>query len=469
MATPILVLLFCLPLLRPLRHPGQASGDEQLRLATISALVQHSADSGPLANRLAINSSLFIPSPNVMAVRGRLYSDQPPMLAFLLSGPAWVLNWMGFRLQDNSVLVPYLLTLLGVTLPVAGAAGLVYRMGRIFELPRQWRTALAAAVVFGTGLISYAVVLNAHVPAAVLVLAAAGCMVHLVASETPSRGGRWLVLAGFCAALAATIDLSASVFLLLFLVVIPVMRLPTALRVGGVLLYLIGVIPPILLHASLTVPLTGNILPGAMHPELAIHRRLRIDEPAVDASPDEPGLYAASDLADDPDANPPPPTFWQKVERGISSFAWTLLGDHGLLVHFPVVVLGIAGMFAVMHRHWPLTTKVLAADAAIAALIGILGFSMIHYGASAAAFGTPWLIVFLPFLFFWSGAWLRRPHRAPAWALAGLLLAFSIVVSLIGATDPMPAGGYSKYTAISALHDLFNSPPPVIRTAMADR
>ena len=33
----------------------------------------------------------------------------------------------------------------------------------------------------------------------------------------------------------------------------------------------------------------------------------------------------------------------------------------------------------------------------------------------------------------------------------------------------MPAGGYSKYTAISALHDLFNSPPPVSRTAMADR
>ncbi len=469
LATPIVVLLFCLPLLRPLRHPGQAGGDEQLRLATISALVEHRADSGLLAERLAIDTRQFIPSSHVIAANGRLFSDQPPMLAFLLSGPALILFWMGYRLQENSVLAPYLLTLLGATLPVAGAAGLVYRMGRIFELRRPWRTALAAAVVFGTGLISYAVVLNPHVPAAVLVLAAAGCLVHIVGSENPSRGGAWIVLAGFCAALAATIDLSASVFLVLLMAVIPAIRLPTALRIGGIILFLLGATPPILLHATLTVPVTGNLLPGEMHPELAIHRRILIDEPAIDAAPDGPDRYQAADLADDPDANPPPPTFWQKIGRGIGSFAWALIGEHGLLVHFPVVILGVAGMFAVMHRHWPLTTKILAADSAIAAMIGLIGFSASRYGPATAAFGNRWLIVFLPLLFFWAGAWLRRPHRAPAWAIAGLLLTFSILVSLIGATDPMPAGGYSRYTAASALRDLVNSPPPVLHTALADR
>jgi hypothetical protein len=469
LVTPIAVLLFCLPLLRPLRHPGQPGNDEQLRLATISALVEHRADSGALADHLAINTSQFIPSSHVIAVNGKLFSDEPPMLAFLLSGPALVLYWMGYRLQENSVLVPYLLTLLGVTLPVAGAAGLVYRMGRIFELRRQWRTALAAAVVFGTGLISYAVVLNAHVPAAVLVLAAAGCLVHIISSENPSRGGAWLVLAGFCASLAATIDLSASIFLLLLIPVIPAIRLPTALRIGGIILFLFGATPPILLHASLTVPLTGDLLPGGLHTELAIHRRMLIDEQAIDAAPDGPDGYQTSDLADDPDANPPPPTFWQKITRELGSFAWALIGEHGLLVHFPVVILGIAGMFAVMHRHWPLTTKILAADSAVAALIAIIVFSLSRYGPATAAFGNRWLIVFLPFLFFWAGAWLRRPHKAPAWAIAAILLTFSTLVSLIGATDPMPAGGYSKYTAISALKDLVNTPPPVVHTALADR
>jgi hypothetical protein len=469
LATPILVLLFCLPLLRPLRHPGRASDDEQLRLATISALVDHAADPGPIYERLAIDTGKFILPGHYIVVDHRVYSDQPPMLAFLLSGPALVLDWMGYHLRGNSVLVPYLLTLLGVTLPVAGAAGLIYRMGRIFELRRQWRTALAAAVVFGTGLISYAVVLNPHVPAAVLVLAAAGCLIHLAASPIPSRGGGWLILAGFCAALAATIDPSAIIFLGLFVIVVAAMRLPAALRVGGVILYLFGATPAILLHATLTVPLTGNLLPGSMHPELTVHRRLLMPEPAIDATPDTSDIDHAVDADDDLDANPPAPTFWQKLERDSFNFVWTFIGEHGLLVHFPVVILGLAGMFAVMHRHWPGTTKILAADSAIAVLVGVVGYCASRYGESTADFGNRWLIVFLPILFFWAGAWLRRPHGTLVWTLAGVLLVFSVLVSLVGATNPMPAGGYSKYTAVSALRDLFKTSPPFEGTALADR
>ena len=469
LVTPIVVLLFCLPLLRPLRHPGRISIDEDLRLATISALVEHHNDTGPIVERMAIDSRVFAPDSHLISVDGRTYADQPPMLAFLLSGPARILDWMGYTLRENSVLVPYLLTLLAATLPVAAAAGLVYRMGRIFELRRQWRTALAAAVVFGTGLISYATVLNPHVPAAVLVLAGAGCLVHLSASDNPSRGGGWLMMAGLCAALAATIDLSAAVFLLLFLAVIPTMRLPAALRIGGIILFLFGATPPILLHASLTVPLTGNLLPGFMHPELAVHRRLMVDEPAVDASPDAIDAYRADDDLDDPDIDAIPPTFWQKIGRGIGAFSWSLIGEHGLLVHFPVIVLGVAGMLAVMHRHWPMTTKVLAADSAIAAVVGIIGFCASRYGPATADFGNRWLIVFTPILFFWAGAWLRRTHTTLAWSIAGILLAFSVAVSLIGATDPMPAGGYSHYTAVSALRNLFVPPQDVTHTTVAER
>jgi hypothetical protein len=469
LATPIAVLLVCLPMLRPLRQPGRASDDEQLRLATIAALVQHAADPGPLAERLAINTRLFILPSHVISVDRRAYSDQPPMLAFLLSGPALILDWMGYPLRENSVLAPYLLTLLGVTLPVAAAAGLIYRMGRIFELRRQWRTALAAAVVFGTGLISYAVVLNPHVPAAVFVLASAACLIHLAASPNPSRGGAWLILAGFYAALAATIDFSAIVFLLLLLVAVPAMRLPTALRIGGIILYIFGATPPILLHATLTIPLTGNLLPGSMHPELAMHRRLVIEEPAIDAGSDLAVVNSPTVADDDMDPSPPSPSVWQKIERGFASFVGTLLGEHGLLVHFPVVILGFAGMFAVMHRHWPPTTKILAADSAIAAIVGVIIFCATRYGSASADFANRWLIVFLPFLLFWAGAWLRRPHSTPAWSLAAILLTFSVLVSLVGATDPMPVGGYSKYTAVSALHDLFKSTPQLQGTALADR
>src|SRR5215475_8373658 len=109
LATPILVLLFCLPMLRPLRSPGQASDDEQLRLATISALVEHCSDSGPLANRLAIDTTRFVLPSHVYAVDHKIYSDQPPMLAFLLSGPAWVLDRIGYPLRESSVFSAYIL------------------------------------------------------------------------------------------------------------------------------------------------------------------------------------------------------------------------------------------------------------------------------------------------------------------------------------------------------------------------
>jgi hypothetical protein len=378
------------------------------------------------------------------------------MMAFLLSGPYRVLQVMGYRMQDDSVLTPYLLTLLGVTLPVAGAAGLVYRMGRIFELRRPWRTALAAVVVFGTGLISYAVVLNAHAPAAVLVLAAAGCLIHLNSSPMPSRGGGWLILAGLCAALAATLDWSAIIFLVLLAIVVPVMRLRPALRVGGVMLYFLGALPPIVLHAVLTVPLTGNLLPGSMHPELALHRRVITDEPepAADAWQENGDLYQPGDITGEGEVVLPPPTVWQRMWQGTRRMVWTLIGEHGVLVHFPVVVLGVAGVFAVMHRHWPLTTKVLAADSAIAAVVGVIGFSLARYGPVTADFGNRWLIVFLPMLCFWIGAWLRRRHYAGAWTMAAVLAAFSVIVSLIGATNPMPRGGYSRYTPAAAVHQL---------------
>jgi hypothetical protein len=206
-----------------------------------------------------------------------------------------------------------------------------------------------------------------------------------------------------------------------------------------------------------------------LHPELAIHHRLFLDDPPIDATPETAIAQPAVEPDDGLDSDPPPPTIWQKTAHGIAALAWTLFGEHGLLVHFPVIILGVAGMFAVMHRHWPVMTKILAASSAIATLIGVVGFCASRYGPATADFANRWLIVFLPFLFFWAGAWLRRPHSRPVWSVAGILLVFSVLVSLIGATNPMPAGGYSKYTAVSALRGFLQPTPQITGTALADR
>lgn len=444
-----------------------AGTDEELRLASIAALVgHHSGSDTTLAGRLAIDKQNFAARTHVIIVRNHFYSDQMPMLALLLAGPYWLLHAMGYRMESYSVLVPYLLTLIAVTLPTGGIAGLIYRMARIFELHRKWRAALAAAVVFGTGLISYSVVLNPHVPAAFLVVASVGCLIHVSASRKPQRGGAWLILSGFCAALAATIDLAAAIFLLPLLLCILTMRVRPLFRAGGIVFYLLGAAPPLLVHAAIMMHITGNLLPGSMHPELTAQYApgYSIAE-GMDPLSEAAAQDSSDNLTDDEETS----GLFQNVWRFTSRILSSLLGEHGLLVHFPVVVVGFAGMFAVMHRHWPASTKVLAGISAIAILGGILVFALSQQLSATAGFGNRWLIVFLPILLFWAGAWLRNKHHAGAWLTVGLLLAFSVAVSLIGATDPMPRSGYDRYTVVGAMHNLFYPISPINPTAMAGR
>ncbi len=72
-------------------------------------------------------------------------------------------------------------------------------------------------------------------------------------------------------------------------------------------------------------------------------------------------------------------------------------------------------------------------------------------------FANRWYVPLMPLVLFWSGAWLRRVHPRPVWVLAGLMLAWSMAVSMLGATNPMPREGYNDYTAGDALVKLFRT------------
>ena len=87
-----------------------------------------------------------------------------------------------------------------------------------------------------------------------------------------------------------------------------------------------------------------------------------------------------------------------------------------------------------------------------------------------AMFAAQWFIVFGPLLLFWAGAWLRRSHSLAMWVAVGVLLTFSIAVSLVGATGPLPRDGFDRYTAAGALGNLLH-PPSATETAttLADR
>ena len=147
-----------------------------------------------------------------------------------------------------------------------------------------------------------------------------------------------------------------------------------------------------------------------------------------------------------------------------------LVGNHGLLSHFPILLMGVVGGSMIMHRHWPSSAKVLASATVAGGLFVIISYS-VHLKDwrqwREAMFADQWFIVFCPLLLFWAGAWLRRSHTALAWSVASVVLAFSIGVSLIGATCPAPREGFDHYTAADALHSMIHPSPSSSLTEVA--
>jgi hypothetical protein len=457
LCAPVVVLLIALPLLRPLRSPGDASENELTRLAAIQAMGEHDAQAindsdffGELRRRQAdreMEEEAHVPSAwssgdavrGTINVEGKYYSDKPPVMAFLLSWPYALMYRLGWDFHRNPAGVEYVLTILGVTLPVAGAAGLIYRMGRMFELKRPYRTGLALCVALGSGLISYATVLNPHAPAAALVLSACSCLFHVTVSRHPARGGAWLMIAGLCAAFAGVIDFSAMVFVVLFAGVILTFRWKWSLRLGGVLLYLIGATPALLLHVALTVPVTGDLRPGFLHSELG-------GTPAR--------ATVASPTAEDLEEGVRPAAWKVALFRALDRTLGALVGSKGLLSHYPVVIVGLMGLGLVLRRHWPGSTKAMA-TVTLAGAVAIVGASIIlRVDWGQAMFGPRWFIVFLPLMLFWSGAWLRKPHHGASWSVAGVLLVFSRGVSILGAAAPFVESKPGQYTVVAAIQKL---------------
>src|SRR5262249_32743797 len=147
------------------------------------------------------------------------------------------------------------------------------------------------------------------------------------------------------------------------------MRWSLNLRIAGLLLYVLGTLPPLLLHAVLIVPVTGDIRPAAWHAELA----------------------ATQHEWDDETARP----LWDMIGAQIDRPTGGLLGSPAILPHSPSMIIGTIGVFVAIRRHWPPTVKALAIVASVSAIFALL------LGAGPASeemFGPRWFISIGPFL-----------------------------------------------------------------------
>jgi hypothetical protein len=223
---------------------------------------------------------------------------------------------------------------------------------------------LALAVVIGSGWISYGTVLSAGAAAAALVVMGAAALVQATLTRNRIGAAAWIAVGGLCVALAATYELTALAFLIFMLLVVGAFRWPAAARIGAIASYALGAAIPILLYVALNKPITGDLLPGFLHPDpIASSVASSVGSASADrsivlsstgplkrtlqdaqAAPTDsfragPSGRVKHPLEEDED----PPSFWRNAFHDLSSFAIAFVGGHGLLTHFPVLIVGMLG------------------------------------------------------------------------------------------------------------------------------
>ncbi|HEX8340792.1 MAG TPA: hypothetical protein VF624_07780 [Tepidisphaeraceae bacterium] len=449
LAGPILVLLIAAPLVRPLLQPAVASGRERATLLSVrSLLTNHSLSIRPPAD---LPAGDFYRGPD-----GRIFGAEPPVFSVYLAGVAWGIERTGVRFDRNPLLLEYLLIFFAVVVPTALACGLLYRCGRVFELTRPWRVALALACVLATGWLSFAVVLLPHALATALVTASAASVVHVLIAKKPNLAVGWLLGGGFAAGAAAAIEPSAGWALLAMPAAVLALPHGRRVRFFGLLLCVLGATSPLALHVSLCELVTGDWLPPRWH---------------MNALSDATAALTSEDRA------PGDVSAWASAGRAVNRFFVFTIGSHGVLSHFPILVVAAAGTLTVLRRHWPRSVKCLAGGAALGLLVLVCLRTAGRVDPSDVDFAAPKLLTPLPILLLCGGAWLRRTHPPATRVTIALAAVVSVVITLIGAAAPAPPEGYTGYTAAQAVERLLlparsrtaDSPASGLKAAVAGR
>lgn len=412
MATPILVLLFSLPLQRPLLSPAGATQRERILIESVQSLIE--------GRHMALDP-MWRGEPGTVTIDDHTYAARPPVFAVMLAGPAWVLDRAGYEFDRDESVFSFWLTFFGVVLPTAAGAGVVYRMGRLFELSRPMRTLLAFLCVMASGWISYATVLNPHAPAAGFVMMSVATILYTCAARRPGRVIGLLVLAGLLAALACAIDLWAAPIALPLALVVLVARLSITIRLIGVLMMTLGAMPVIWLHCAWSLTTFQSIIPpGSIN---MIHEMTgRADE-----------------------------SVWQRL-AALSQGLWiALLGRHGIFTHFPLLIASIGGLIVVLRRHWPMHAKMLATATFLGAITTIMFAATQPSRLDGSMFALAPMVAILPLLMFWLGALLRRHHSTLARVALIFFGSMSVFVSIAGARGPIPLERYTNHTAMGAI------------------
>jgi hypothetical protein len=238
----ILVVCLAFVLCAGLTKRHVVSWNDASRFATVDALV---AD-----HSFAIDGSAYTAATgDKIRVRGRTFSDKPPLLSALGAVVAAVLGTIGISLRRTPETAIYLITLLTVGTAFTIGCAYAFAFQRRLGFDERRSAAVAAATGLGTLALPYATVFTNHVPAGVAGLAGT---YYLMFERTRPRGA---ILAGLCLSLAYAFDPGAVVFAVLAIVMLAGSPPRT------IALFMAACVPVVALQVGYNFIVTGSALP----------------------------------------------------------------------------------------------------------------------------------------------------------------------------------------------------------------
>jgi hypothetical protein len=352
------------------------------RLGTMECLVDHGEWSLDHAwHRYVTTDKVF--------VGGRFYSSKPPVYS-AVGAVAYraIRDVRGETLVQDVRGTVFWLRLLLHVLPFAiGAIVAARLLRREVASSHVWLWGVLAWFG-GTFVFGYSGDINNHSLAALLVLAALAGALSLARGN--DSGWVWAGT-GFCAALAVTLDFGAGVFA----VALGVFLLARARRLRYVW-FVLGAQLPILVHAHLTVRVTGSIRP----------------------------FYGMSNLYDYPGSYWRRPGNFDALDEPTWVYAFhALLGHHGLFAMTPLFLLAVPGLARLLRTRGERTLGLWLGGTVVTTILVYLFTGPRNYGGTAQ--GMRWFIVLAPLLWLLAlrFADTRADRRWMRWLLPLLVLA----------------------------------------------
>lgn len=261
-------------------------------------------------------------------VKGRFYSDKPPVPALLMAAVYQVMQWTtGLQARSRPDIFVYAMTLISSGLAYVAAVLSIHLLGRRALPGRSMALAVTASFALGSSALAYARQVNGHEQllgvAAVLMAGLHSLPQRLVRPPLPCgllAGMGLLTGLGYC------IDLAAGPLLVLTVLPLIAYRCRTMGRRGAglVALFFLAALPPIILHHALNYRIGGTFLPVNMVAEYLFW-------PGSPFSPDNATGH------------------WhhRSVLRGLAYALELLFGKKGFMLHQPVLILAFLGGIAV--------------------------------------------------------------------------------------------------------------------------